>query len=105
MVIVAYRPKPGQDARLLELLKEHVPILRGIGLATARPVQLMRAKDGTYVEVFEWVSAQAVEQAHSHPTVLEMWAGYASACDYVPLASLAESAEMFASFVPVEIQA
>ena len=42
LVIVAYRPKPGKEARLLELTKEHWPILRGLGLATDRPAYAMR---------------------------------------------------------------
>ena len=28
IVIAAYRPKPGQDAALLEILRDHVPYLR-----------------------------------------------------------------------------
>jgi hypothetical protein len=33
-VIVAYRPHPGQEERLLEPMREHLPILRSQGLAT-----------------------------------------------------------------------
>ena len=103
MVIVAYRPRPGQEDRLLELTREHVPILRAAGLATERPAYAMRAKDRTIVEVFEWKSPEAIQAAHEHPEVLAMWGRYAEACEYVNLASLAEAQDMFAGFEPIAL--
>ena len=102
LVIVAYRPKPGKDAELLELTREHVPLLRREGLATDRPVVAARALDGTIVEVFEWVPG-AVERAHSNPVVLKLWERYAASCEIVPLNQLAESSTMFASFAPLNL--
>ena len=102
LVIVAYRPRVGQAQRLLELTKEHVPILRRLGLATERPACAMRAKDGTIVEVFEWKSKEAVASAHTNPEVQQMWKRYEEACEYVPLASLKESSDLFAGFEPIE---
>ena len=46
MVIVSYRPKPGREADLLALTREHVPILRALGLATDGPTLAMRSKSG-----------------------------------------------------------
>jgi hypothetical protein len=102
LVIVAYRPKPGKDAELLELTREHVPLLRREGLATDRPVVAARALDGTIVEVFEWTPG-GVDRAHSNPTVLKLWERYAAACEIVPLNGLAESSTMFASFAPLNL--
>lgn len=102
VVVVAYKPKPGKEAELLQLTREHVPLLRAEGLATDRPVVAARAADGTVVEVFEW-AAGGVEKAHSNPTVLALWKRYADACEIVPLATLGESSSMFASFTPLEI--
>jgi hypothetical protein len=99
-VIVAYKPKPGKEADLLQLTREHVPLLRAEGLATDRPFIACRAKDGTIVEVFEW-EAGAVARAHANPVVMKLWERYAVACDIVPLASLPESSTMFASFTPL----
>jgi hypothetical protein len=56
-VIVAYRPRPGKEQELLQLTREHLPILRSEGLATDRPSYVMKSADGTIVEVFEWKSA------------------------------------------------
>jgi quinol monooxygenase YgiN len=103
LVIVAYRPHPGKDALLLELAKQHVPILRGQGLATDRPVQAMRAKDGTIIEVFEWQSQAAIDAAHTNPEVLKLWAKYAEVCDYVPLVQVKECSDLFAGFTPVDL--
>jgi hypothetical protein len=102
LVIVAYKPKPGKEADLLQLTREHVPLLRSEGLATDHPVTACRAKDGTIVEVFEWAPG-GVERAHANPVVHALWARYAVACDIVPLATLPEVATMFASFTPLTL--
>jgi hypothetical protein len=102
IVIVAYRPKPGKEADLLQLTREHVPLLRAEGLATDHPVTACQAKDGTIVEVFEW-AAGGTEKAHTNPVVLKLWERYAATCDYVPLATLAESSNLFASFTPLDL--
>jgi hypothetical protein len=103
LVIVAYRPRPGKEARLLELTKTHVLILRGLGLVTDRPPYAMRAADGTIIEVFEWTSKEATASAHTYPAVLAMWEQYGEACEYVPLASVKECSDMFAGFEPIEL--
>jgi quinol monooxygenase YgiN len=104
MVIVAYRPKPGMGARLLALTRRHVKVLREEGLASARAAHAMRSADGTILEVFEWASPAAMEAAHTNPAVLQMWKDYAKVCDYVPLAGVLESADLFAQFAPVDLE-
>ena len=100
IVIVAYKPKPGKESELHNLTKTHYPILKRLDLVTDRTPIIMLAKDGTVVEVFEWLSAEAIQQAHKHPEVLKMWSAYSEACDYIPLNQLEESANMFADFTP-----
>ena len=97
-VIVAYRPKPGQDAGLRAAVDKHLCVLRAEGLVTDSAAQVMRAADGTIVEVFEWASAEAIAKAHSNPAVQALWGEFAAVCDYVPLARLAEAQQMFAEF-------
>ena len=72
-VIVAYRPKPGKEKELLELVRARVPTLRKEGLVTDRVPTIMRAKDGTIIEVSEWKSQEAIDAAHKNPKVLSMW--------------------------------
>jgi hypothetical protein len=75
IVIVAYRPKPGQAEALVKLAAG---------------------------QVFEWADS-GIAKAHQTPEVQEMWARYAAACDYIPLRELPEAAEMFAEFKPVNV--
>jgi quinol monooxygenase YgiN len=101
-VIVAYRPKPGKSAELLELVRSRVPTLRKEDLVTDRTPVLMRSRDGTIIEVSEWKSREAIDAAHKNPNVLAMWNKFFAVCDCVPLNTLAEAEEMFAGFEPVE---
>ena len=100
-VVVAYKPKPGKDAELLALTREHHPILLAEGLVTERLPFVARAKDGTIVEVFEWLDG-AVERAHENPAVLKLWSRYEQVCDYTPLAEVPESKDLFAGFEAVD---
>lgn len=102
VVIVAYKPKPGMEAELLQLTREHVPLLRAQGLATEMPVTAVRAADGTIVEVFEW-EAGAIPKAHTDPEVGKLWLRYRTACEIIPLNSLAEAAQMFAGFLRIDL--
>ena len=99
--IACYRPKPGKSAELEALAREHVPILRALGLATGRDPIISRAKDGTIVEVFEWESGDALNRAHTDPEVAKLWERYGEACEYVRLSDLAESDDLFAGFEPL----
>ena len=102
-VIAAYRPRAGMESRLLELVREHVPALRREGLATARPVLVMRAKDGTILEIFEWASREAVDRAHGNPAVQDLWKRFDEACEFERLANLEECRGLFAPFTPVDL--
>ena len=101
IVIVAYRPKPGKEKELLELVRNRVPTLRKEELVTDRVPTMMRARDGTIIEVSEWKSREAIDAAHKNPNVLAMWDKFFALCDCVPLNTLAEATEMFAGFEPV----
>jgi quinol monooxygenase YgiN len=101
VVIVAYRPKPGREAELLELVRSRVPTLRKEDLVTARVPVIMRAKDGTIIEVSEWKSQEAIGAAHENPRVLAMWDKFFSVCECVPLKTVPESETMFAGFEPI----
>jgi len=101
IVIVAYKPKTGKGAALKELAKTHIPRLKQVGLVTDREPVMMETADGTIVEVFEWLSAEAIQNAHQNAAVQQMWGEYAEVCDYVPLNTLNETKELFAGFIPV----
>ena len=98
VTIVRYRPKAGKDADLVALVGDHLRILQEERLATDRPPIIMRAANGDILEAFEWISPEAIEQAHQNPSVNALWARFAVACEYQPLASLEECQQLFASF-------
>ena len=101
IVIVAYRPKPEKEKELLELVRSRVPTLKKENLVTDRAPTIMRARDGTIIEVSEWKSQEAIDSAHKNPNVLAMWNKFFAVCDCVPLNTLAEAKEMFAGFEPI----
>jgi quinol monooxygenase YgiN len=100
IVIVGYKPKPGKIEELRHLMREHCSILRQQNLITDRLSTLMEAKDGTIIEVFEWKSKAAKEQAHNNPAVLKMWGQYAEVCEYIPIGKVEEAANLFSDFTP-----
>jgi quinol monooxygenase YgiN len=102
IVIVCYKPKEGKAEALKELILEHVPILRSENLATAREPIIMQAKDGTMIEVFEWVSEEAIQQAHTNKAVHEMWKHFSGACDYVAPPGITEFQNIFSTFEAVK---
>lgn len=101
IVIVCYRPKPGREADLARLVNGHFDMLRSRGLVTDRPPVAMQAVDGTIIEVFEWASAEAIEQAHADPLVQKLWSEFAAVCDYVPVADVAGAKDLFSEFTPL----
>jgi hypothetical protein len=102
IVIVAYKPKPGCEAELLQLTVEHIPFLRSLDLVTDRAAIAMRGKDGTIIEVFEWQEG-AVDRAHTMPEIHKLWERYGKVCDYTPLQALPEAANLFAMFTPLNV--
>ena len=102
-VIVAYAPKSGKAEQLMTAVRKHLEVLRAEDLVTDRPAYVMRARDGTVVEAFEWRSAEAIARAHQLPAVQALWGEFGEACEFKPLAGLAECQEMFAEFEPVTL--
>lgn len=101
VVVAAYMPKPGREAELLAVVRRHFDVLRAEGLVTDRAPYVLRAASGALIEVFEWRSADAIRQAHGNAAVQAQWAEFDAACEYTPLAQLAEAQQLFAEFEPV----
>ena len=101
IVISCYKPKEGKNEVLKALMRTHLPRLHKEGLVTDRPSIIMEASDGTIVEVFEWVSDEAIKNAHSNPEVLKMWEEYGAVCDYIPIGTIPEAMHLFSSFKPI----
>jgi len=98
IVIACYKPKEGKEKDLLLLMKTHVPKLQEIGLASTRKPIIMKASDGTILEVFGWKSEEAIKLAHSHPVVLQMWQTFEATCDYEKVLNIKELSDLFPEF-------
>lgn len=77
-MICTYRPKPGKEKALFELVKKHWPTLHRAGLATSEPALVYRASDkhmhrDYFVEIFSWVDEKASRTAHESPEVMSVW--------------------------------
>ncbi len=99
--VACYKPKPGKEEALVELVRNHLPPLPAEGLVTDRHSTVMRTASGVIIEVFEWVSQEAIASAHSNPVVLDLWKRFEETCTYEIPASLPEFQQMFAHFEPV----
>ena len=92
-VICTYRVKPGKEKAFLRLLERHWPTLRRLELVTREPAAVYRgrpagpAKDphavgrSTFVEIFSWKDAKAVDAAHHTPELLEIWEPMGQLCE------------------------
>lgn len=101
--IACYKPLKGKEEGLLQAVKNHLPVLSKEGLVTDRKSIVMRSKNGTIVEVFEWKSTKAIETAHKNPAVGELWKVFNEVCTYEKLETLEEIKDMFAGFEPVDV--
>ena len=86
---------------MLELVRNHLPPLRALGLVTERSSSVMRTADGIIVEVFERVSQDAIAGAHSNPAVIDLWKRFEAVCTYETPSNLPEFQKMFSHFEPV----
>ena len=98
IVIVGYRPKAGQAAALEALLARHWTVLHEQALVSPRPPVVMRAADGTLVEVFEWLSSQSIDRAHDNAAVQALSSESLAVSDFVPVGQLAEAGQLFSEF-------
>jgi hypothetical protein len=101
--IACYRPKPGMDEALLDVVRTHYETLRAAGFVSEKPPYLMRAKDGTLIEVFEWKSVEAKELAHKDPSVGQLWGRFSACADFPPLTEIAEAQQRFVNFEAVKL--
>lgn len=73
-----YRPKPGTEDDLFELVRAHWPVLHAAGLTTDDPALVWRATDKRsgrqfFIEVFSWKDDKSSGLAHQLPEVMKIW--------------------------------
>jgi len=100
--IAMYKPHDGQEEALRQLIEQHLPTLKRLGLITDRPGILAKAADGTYLEIAEWCDEQAAGKAHRAPEVGKIWQAMSEICDFPGLADLPEANKPFPNFTAIE---
>ena len=98
IVIVIYRPLKGKEAALEHLVRSHHTVLQHENLVTERQPVLMKAVDGSIVEIFEWISPAAIERAHTNPVVTQLWEKFNEVCTYEKPVDLNEFHNIFSEF-------
>jgi len=103
IVIASYKPKVGKEEGMKEVLRDHMPILRKENLITDFPAIVLKAKDGSYIEIFEWKSKEAIDKAHHNGNVKALWKRFEEICTYINLSDIEECKNLFAAFEPVKL--
>ncbi|CAH1222962.1 hypothetical protein PAECIP111891_05421 [Paenibacillus allorhizoplanae] len=103
ITMAMYRPHPGKEAELAEIVKGHIPMLREEGLITEFPPVTLQSVDGTLIEIFEWLSEESMHKAHSSPKVWPLWENMMKVAEMVSLSSLPEAEKPFPNFKRVTL--
>lgn len=98
IVIAIYRPLEGKSSELESLVKKHFPTLKSFGLTTDKDSFIGRTADGSFIEIFEWISSEAAESAHDHPGVAKVWEAMGEVCSFGKLSDLTEARSAFPHF-------
>jgi hypothetical protein len=101
IVLVVYKPFPGKEKELEKVVSKHFDLLRGQNLVTDRRPIVMRAESGSIIEIFEWLSAEAIASAHSNPDVLKLWDEFSLVCEYDRPVNVKELTNLFSEFEPI----
>ena len=102
VVFAMYRPHDGKREALKALVDVHLPTLRKFEMVTERPALLVEGSDGTFLEIFEWVSDEAAQQVHQLPEVSKIWEQMGAVADFVTLRELPEAGQTFPHFAPID---
>lgn len=84
-VMCTYLVRPDREPEFRDLISRHWAVLREQGLATDTAPLRFRGEDAAqrpfFVEIFEWVSAEAPETAHHAPAVMAIWEPMGMCCE------------------------
>ena len=79
-----YLVKPGKEQAFLELLERHWDTIHRAGLTTDDPARLVRGTDQAgnvaFIELFSWISPEAIGRAHQDARVMSLWEPMGALC-------------------------
>lgn len=96
--VALYRPHPGREQELRAIVRQHVPALRREELITDFPPFVLQGRDGTLIEMFEWKSVEAKDQAHRSAVVRPLWEKMMEVAEMTSLSTLQEAEQIFPAF-------
>jgi hypothetical protein len=103
-VIAVYQPKCDKHVELVGCVRSHMEALREEDLVSDVGSLMLRAQDGSIIEIFEWKSDEALSASHRNPKVRALWARFAECCKPGTLATLPEAMEPFPHFEVLETE-
>jgi hypothetical protein len=103
IVIVVYSPLPGKNRDLERVVSKHYSILKKENLVTERLPIVMKAGNGSIIEVFEWRSSEAIQAAHTNAEVMKLWDEFNAVCTYETPVSVEEFHNLFSEFEPINL--
>jgi len=103
LAIATYKPKTGRENDFLKLLTNHIPTLHSEKLISSKDNYVMHSKNGTIIEIFEWLSREAVDKAYETQCYGSFWQQIGERADVVSLNSLEETGQPFAGFKIINI--
>ena len=98
LTFAMYKPNEGKETELMDILKDHIPTLKELGLITSREPATLKTEEGVIVEVFEWKSEEAVDMAHRHPAIGQLWGKMGGICTFPGMKDLKEAHQPFPAF-------
>jgi hypothetical protein len=98
IAIIVYRPREGRTQELIDSLLENIPVMRKLDLVTYREQIIAKAKDGSILQIFEWVEEDSQDKAMAHPVVQDMWMKASKISDFQKPMLLAEFQETLSMF-------
>jgi quinol monooxygenase YgiN len=103
LTIALYKPYVGKEQELNEILKTHVFTLRDENLITSlEPIRII-SENGTVIEIFEWRSEEAKDQAHNSNQVMTIWNNLMEIAEMTSLSTLPEASTLFPNFKPYSL--
>ena len=98
VAIMIFRPQKDKLGELIALLKQSHSALLKFGIVTAREQILAMSVEGSVIQILEWTSKQAEEEAAVHDEIRELWMEAERLCEFQKPIEVKEFTQMFPSF-------
>ena len=98
VAIIVLKPQKDKIGELIALLRKSHSTLLKFGIVTAREQILAMSSEGSIIQILEWTSKQAEEEAAVHDEVRELWMEAERLCEFQKPIEVNEFTQMFPSF-------